>query len=330
MILAGDIGGTNTRLAIFDQQMRPRVKPMKFPTGNGEQLEAQIARVLKRAGGQTIDRASLAIAGPVIDGVCRSTNIGRTYVADDIRRQLKLKSLVLLNDLVANASGIERLTRSEIVTILRGESLAGNRAIVSPGTGLGEGALIWDGQHHRPIASEGGHARFAPAGELECGLLSYLAERGEDGAGMVSFEDVCSGRGLGNIFDFFIDLGAAAPPSLQKRIAASDAKDRGGLIANAAQQQISEAAVLTMNLFIGILGSECANMALKFLATGGVYLGGGIPPRIVPLLKTKTFKRAFLTHRTLGELLKRIPVRVIMNSDTALEGAALYGLRFGA
>ncbi len=324
MILAGDIGGTNTRLAIFDDKLKLIGKPQKFPTGNGNQLESQIAKVLKTVKGEKISRASIAIAGPVIDGVCRSTNIGRTYVANDIRKEMKFDSLVLLNDLVANASGIELLKKNELVTILKGKNLHGNRAVVSPGTGLGEGTLVWDGAHHRAIPSEGGHSRFAPSTDMEAELLSFLMQKNPT----VIVEDVCSGTGIGNIFDFFVDMGADCPAKLLKQISALPPKEKGAAVSVAASKNQSEAAILAMHLFVGILGTECANMAVKVFATGGIYLGGGIPPKILPLIKSSTFKESFLTHRTMGSLLKCIPIRVILNDDTALEGAAVYGLRY--
>ncbi len=325
MILAGDIGGTNTRLAIFDDQNRMVGKSHKFKTGNGLSLESQCEQVLRTAKNNRPARACLAIAGPVIDGVCRSTNIGRNFVSEEIKKTVGLDSLELINDLVANAAGIELLDRTEVVTVMRGENHTGSRAILSPGTGLGEGALIWNGKHHRPIPSEGGHTRFAPTNDLEQELLDYLMPF----CPTVTYENVCSGKGIEPLFRFFVDRGSQVAPAFMKKIdREQDVKKRAAYISDAAIAKSQPAAIDAMHLFVSVLGVEASNLVLTFFATGGVYLGGGISPRILPLIKSPVFKKAFLSHRDLGDLLNRIPVRVILNTNTALEGAALYGRRF--
>ncbi len=328
MILAGDIGGTNTRLAIFDDRLTLVRPPSKFPTGNGSRLEEYVKKVLKSAKGEKITRACLAIAGPVIDGVCNSTNIGRAFVAEDIRKAAGLESLILINDLVANAAGIATLGKSDIHTLIKGEKHHGNCAIVSPGTGLGEGALIWDGRRHRPIPSEGGHSRFGPTTDLESDFYRYLAKR----ISTVTYEDVCSGKGIEPLFRFFVERGESVSPAFMRKFEKLESKKRGAAISEAALDKSQPAAVAAMNLFVRTLGIEASNMVFKVFATGGVYLGGGIPPKILPLLKTRIFKDAFLTHRVepIRELLTQVPVRVILNDDTALEGAASYGSTFDA
>ena len=324
MILAGDIGGTNTRLAVFDPQGKPLSEPQKFPTGNGQQLEQQIGQVLTKFG-KPVDRACIAVAGPVIEGVCRSTNIGRTFVAGDIRNAINFKSLTLINDLVANASGIETLSDDEIVTIIDGETHAGSRAVCSPGTGLGEGLLIYDGKHHRAYPAEGGHSRFAPTTADERGLLEFLTKK----TGDVIVEHVMSGRGIGNIFDYYVSTGRKPAEGVQKALEGVAAIDRGGIISKAAIDGTCDVCRATMDLFVHAFAVECASLAVKSFAIGGLYVGGGIPPKILPLLKGDTFKTAFVTHITMNAFLKQVPVRVILNDDTALEGAALYGQRFG-
>lgn len=325
MILAGDIGGTNTRLAIFDENHRVMGKVYQFRTGDGSNLIPQMRSVLNSATDKPT-RACLAMAGPIIDGVCDSNNIKRKFYAHEIQKETRLASLTMINDLVANAAGIESLSRSEMVTILKGEKHDGNCAIVSPGTGLGEGALIWDGKHHRPIPSEGGHARYAPTTELEQDLLDYLMPE----KGTVVYEDVCSGQGIEPLFRFFVDRGSVASASFIKKIdKQKDPGKRVAMISTAGLDRTEPAAIDAMQLFVRTLGIEAGNMAAKVFATGGVYLGGGIPPKILPLLRSKTFKQAFLNHRTLGGFFARFPVRVILNTDTALEGAAIYCARFG-
>ena len=323
MILAGDIGGTNTRLAIFDENAKPVVAPAKFPTGNGGELENYVRQVLQ---GKEVKRACIAVAGPVINGVCRSTNIGRTFVESEIRETLGLDKLTLINDLVANASGIETLDSSEIVTIVEGDANAiGSRAVCSPGTGLGEGLLIYEGQFHHAHPSEGGHSRFAPTTADERGLLEFLAKKQGD----VIVEHILSGRGPGNIFDYYVSTGRTPAKAVSDELANTAAKDRGSVITKAALAGKCDVCVAAMNLFVHALAVECASLACKGFAVGGVYVGGGIPPKILPLLKADAFREAFITHVTMGEFLKNVPVRVILNDDTALEGAALYGLRFG-
>lgn len=327
MILAGDIGGTNTRLAVFDDRRRVVGRVHKFKTGDGLSLESRIKTVIRSVGRAAPRRACLAIAGPVIDGVCTSPNIGRTFRAREIQRATGLESLLLINDLVANAAGIESLDRSETVTIIKGEKHTGNCAIVSPGTGLGEGALIWDGTHHRPIPSEGGHSRFAPTNPLEQDLLTFLLRTNKT----VTYEHVCSGKGIEPLFRFFVERGSTVSTPFMKRFDRQKiASDRAAMISDAALDRSEKAAVDAMEMFVRVLAVEASNMAFKVFATGGVYLGGGIPPRILPIIQSKLFKDAYLSHAVLGDLLKRFPVRVILNTDTALEGAAIYGSRFSA
>ena len=324
MILSGDIGGTNTRLGIFDEALHPLMPVQKFSTGNGQQLESQMRQVLD-AFGKPIDHACLAVAGPVIEGVCRSTNIGRDFVSEEIRATMKLQSLTLINDLVANASGIELLHDDELVTVSPGKNRQGSKAVVSPGTGLGEAFLIWDGHQHRAYPSEGGHSRFAPTTPLECGLLEYLQIK----LGDVIVEHVISGRGIEYAFDYLLTTGMKPSPAVADQIATTPAGKRTKLISNAGLGDQCDTCTAAMQLYAHILAIECASMAVKTFAVGGLYVGGGIPPKILPLLQSDHFRDAFLTHITLHNFLSDIPVRVILNDDTALEGACLYGLRFG-
>lgn len=324
MILAGDIGGTNTRLAVYDENYNVVGKQWKFPTGKGEQLEDQVRTVLAKVKVKPT-RACLAIAGPVIENVCLGTNIGRRFDGAVIRKELGLESMTLINDLVANAAGVERLDDSEMVTILKGKKRKGTAAMVSPGTGLGESVIIWDGVHFRPFPGEGGHTRFAPTNEVEVDLLVYMMKTQK----IVTSEDLVSGKGMHHLLSFYQQRGLAVPKAMQKKIDATPPEKRAALITESALKKTSPAAIAAMETFVHLLGVEAANFALKTLAIGGVFIGGGIPPRILPLLQTNTFKKAFLTHPTMASMLKELPVRVILNDDTALEGAALYGRRFG-
>lgn len=326
MILAGDIGGTNTRLAVFNEDLERIGKVHQFKTGTGLELENRIRDLIKTIKTGSVVKACLAVAGPVIDGVCTPVNIGRTFRASEIRDAVGLESVTLINDLVANAAGIELLKKKDLVTIQRGEKHYGNCAIVSPGTGLGESALIWDGQHHRPIASEGGHARFAPTTELEQELLTFMMRLNKT----VTFEHVCSGQGIEPVFRFFVERGSPVSKRFLNRLDQTPVPERAAIISKAGLEKTEPAAVQTMQLFVRILGIEASNMALKVFACGGVYLGGGIPPRILPFIRSQTFKHAYLSHTVFAKMLARFPIRVILKTDTALEGAALYGLRFNA
>ena len=324
MILAGDIGGTNTRLAIFDDHLHPLAPPQKFTTGDGSQLDWQIQSVLKTAP-HPITRGCLAIAGPVIEGICHSTNIGRKFVETEIARAAGLKKLTLINDLVANASGIELLDAHEIVTLLPGESHEGTRAVVSPGTGLGESLLIFDGHHHRAQPSEGGHCRFAATTPDEIGLCQFLLKKKGDSI----VEHVISGQGIENVYDYYIAAGRKPSAEIAAEVSAAAVGKRGAIISAAALSNRCSVCTDVMKLFVHALAIECAAIAVKTFAIGGVYIGGGIPPKILPLLQAGAFATAFTTHITMQQFLERVPVRVILNDDTALEGAALYGNRFG-
>ncbi len=326
MILAGDIGGTNTRLAVFDDNVKMVGSPVKFPTAKAGEFEKQVSELVEK---HNLEHASIAIAGPVKEGRVTMTNVAnRVYDELAMAKSLKLKSLCFINDLVANASGIELLAPAETVTILKGVSRAGNRVVVSPGTGLGEGGLVWDGHHHRPSPTEGGHAYFSPSTKLECELWSYLNDR----LPIVRWEDVLSGRGLENIFDFLVAKGEKVEPSVAAELAKIETPkpgDRANIIGTAGNTTDCQASCKAVELFARLLGLEAANATLKYFAIGGVFLGGGIPPRFRKVIESDIFKQAFLTHPTMGNLLAEVPVTLVLNDDTALQGAALYGYRYG-
>jgi glucokinase len=326
MILAGDIGGTNTRLAVFDEDLNMIGPPVKFLTAKLGEFERQASELVKR---HSIEIASIAIAGPVKDGRVTMTNVAnRVFDQHEMRTSLGLKSLCLINDLVANASGIELLSDDETVTILEGIGRAGNRVVVSPGTGLGEGGLIWDGHHHRPSPTEGGHAYFSPSTKEEVDFWLFLGRQLQ----VVRWEDALSGRGLENLFDYFVYTGTKVDGAVTRALAEIDKPrpgERAGVIGPAGLDGACEACQRAVHFFIRLLGIEAANAALKYFAIGGVFLGGGIPPRFEKLVRTDLFKQAFLAHGTMGPLLAEMPVTLVLNDDTALQGAALYGKRYG-
>jgi glucokinase len=323
--LAGDIGGTKTNLAIFSPEAGPRapLAEATFPSSRYPSLEALVQEFLTQVN-LKVTRASFGVAGPVVAGQARITNL--PWVMDELQLQeaLGLSGVRLLNDLEAIANGVPSLEPDDLHTLNVGEPASGGAiAIIAPGTGLGEAYLTWDGSHYQAHASEGGHTDFAPINPLEIGLLSYLLER----LGHVSYERVCSGRGIPNIYAYLRDSGYAEEPDwLAEQLAAAD--DPTPIIVSNALKSDSacDLCVATLNSFVSILGTEAGNLALKVLATGGVYLGGGIPPRILPALEEGRYWDAFRAKGRMSDLMERMPVHVILNPNVALLGAASHCL----
>jgi glucokinase len=325
MLLAGDIGGTKTNLAVYSPEVGLRAPLIEatFPSTDYGSLEALVGDFLSQTGVK-VERASFGVAGPVVAGQAKITNL--PWVMDEVqlREALGLSSVRLLNDLSAIGHAIPWLEPADVHTLNEGQARAGGAiAIVAPGTGLGEAFLTWDGARYQSHASEGGHADWAPSDQLQLGLLRYLMER----FGHVSVERVCSGRGIPNIYAYLKDSGHAEEPAwLAKELA--QASDPTPIIAKAALNSDRSCAlcVSTLDVFVQILGAEAGNLALGVMATGGVYLGGGIPPRILPLLEDGRFLDAFRQKGRFADMLSRIPIRVILNPKSALLGAACYGL----
>jgi glucokinase len=317
MILAGDIGGTHTRIAVFDPQISP-LRPMcqaDYPSQNYPGL-AEIALHFLSHQRVEIDRCCFGVAGPVVEGKSHPTNIPWALDSEEIGVRLGAPCK-LINDLEANAFGIAALEPQDFAVLQTGKSCPGaNAAVISAGTGLGEAGMFWDGATYRPFASEGGHTTFSPRNDLEIQLLNHLLRRFDH----VSWERVLSGPGLVNIYEFFRDTGRAEEPSwLTDRLMGGD---RAAVIAHAAIHSESELCSLALGLLISLYGSEAGNLALKLMALGGIYIGGGIAPRLLGQLKQGTFLLAFRDkgrmHQTLGD----IPVLVILNDLASLIGAA--------
>ncbi len=325
ILLAGDIGGTKTSLALFSSDNGPRspLAQATFPSDLYPSLEALVREFLDPIE-VSVDRGSFAVAGPVVGGQAEITNL--PWMLDELRLAdaLRLTTVRLLNDLDAVAYAVPTLEQDDLHTLSKGHPVVGGAlAIIAPGTGLGEAFLTWDNSRYVPHASEGGHADFGPRNPLELGLLQYFLDRFEH----VSYERVCSGLGVPHIYAYLRDSGyAEEPPSLAQELAA--AEDPTPIIVRAALDEGSqrELCVATLHTFVSILGAEAGNLALKVLATGGLYLGGGIPPRILPVLENGEFMHAFQSKGRLSELMTRIPVHVILNPKAALMGAACYGL----
>lgn len=323
MLLAGDIGATKTQLAVYARKSGAR-KPMieaEFPSADYADLESLVGAFLARFD-QPIEVACFDVAGPVVAGRADLTNLDWRLDERSLQRTLGLKQVILLNDLQATAHAIPHLLPDDLLTLNAGRAEPQTPiAVIAPGTGLGEAFLVWDGNRYVACSSEGGHTDFAPADLLQAELWSYLSKRHEH----VSYERICSGSGLPNIYDFLRDTGhARETPALAALLAG--AQDRTPLIMQTALEDPEDLlCAATLDLFISILGAEAGNLALKILATGGVYLAGGIPPRIVDRLTDGRFMRAFTAKGRFAELLGNIPVKVV-TTGAALLGAALYGL----
>jgi glucokinase len=317
MILAGDVGGTHTRLGLFDRNSSP-LRPSRsaqYGTRDFPGIVEMTLDFLKKSD-EKIEICCIGVAGPVVDGRSTPTNFPWTLDAAEISGALGAPTL-LINDLEANAYGIAALEPSDLAIILRGLPCShGNAAVISAGTGLGEAGLFWDGAVHRPFPCEGGHCTFAPRNTLEIQLLEFLLKRHQH----VSWERVLSGPGLVNIYEFLRDSGRGDEPLwLAERLRS---QDPSAAISEAAIHSESALCASALDLFVQLYGSEAGNLALKTMALGGVYLGGGIPPRILEILKQGTFGVAFQTKGRMKEMMERIPVFVILNDRAALFGAA--------
>jgi glucokinase len=327
MLLAGDIGGTKTALAVFSSEAGAHAPLIEatFPSSRYGRLEAIVREFLAQVT-FPIDRACFGVAGPVVAGTAQVTNLPWLMSETSLKETFGWSAARLLNDLESIAYAIPILEPGDVHTLNAGAPVPyGNIAVIAPGTGLGEAFMTWEGSRYRAHASEGGHSSFAPSSEFEIGLLSYM--RVQLGHGHVSCERVCSGLGIPNIYDYLKQSGYAEEPAwLAEAIAG--AADPTPVIMDSAlgKSQICALTAATLTTFISILGSEAGNLALKVLSTGGIYLGGGIPPRIRAPLDDPAFLEAFRHKGRFRELLTQMPVHVILNPKTALLGAASYGL----
>ncbi|MEW6270397.1 MAG: glucokinase [Thermodesulfobacteriota bacterium] len=324
-ILAGDLGGTKTLLALYRERqerfalLRESVYPSRAHANFEEILDAFLAE----GPPEKIDAACFDVAGPVSEGRVRTTNLPWTLDERALAGKLGTPRVKLLNDLEATAYGMLSLPADDLVVLHPGRTPArkGHIAVIAAGTGLGEAYLFFDGTRHHPMASEGGHADFAPRNELEIGLLRHLRDKLKE---HVSYERVLSGPGLHAIYEFLRDTGfAPAPDWLENEIASGDP---GAAISQAALTRGEPLASRALDMFCELYGAEAGNMALRGLTFGGVYVGGGIGPKILPRLR-EAFPRGYLDKGRFRHLVEDIPVHLTLEPRTALLGAAHYALR---
>jgi len=322
MILAGDVGGTKVDLALyaFERRELVHVRDERYPAHEFNGLEEIIRRFLSESSNPEITAACFGVPGPVRGGRLRLTNLPWVLDSRELSANLNITHLFLINDLEANGYGIPELTPEQIFTLNQGDpSTVGNRALVSAGTGLGEGILVWNGKTHVPMASEGGHCDYAARNPLEIELLEWLMQKFN---GRVSFERVVSGPGLTNIYTFLRDQKHMDEPEwLRQRMVA---EDPNAVIGEVGEEGKSELCAKALEVFATAYGAEAGNMVLKALATGGMYIGGGIAPKMLKTMRSGTFMEAFIDKGRLRELLIHTPVHIILESRAALMGAAAY------
>ena len=332
MLLAGDIGATNTRLALVSAEAGPRrfVVEREYASAGYAGLEKVVEAFLadpQAQAGEPPACACFCVAGPVIDGRAHLTNLPWDLSEDGLRSALGMTHVSLLNDLKSIAHAVPHLEPQETRVVNTGRAVAhGPIAVLAPGTGLGESFLVWTGKAYLACASEGGHTDFAPMNAVQAGLQAYLTDRFRH----AGYERVCSGSGLPNVYDYLRSRDPASePPAFAAALQA--AADRTPLIVGAAlaNEAANPLAAATLRVVIDVWGAEAGNLMLKTMATGGVYLAGGLPPRVLPLLQDGAFMQAFTAKGRFGNLMRAVPVHVVM-VNAALLGAAVVGLEQAA
>jgi glucokinase len=324
MLLVGDIGGTNTRLALFTDDAREVVRQDVLPSAAHRSLSSAIDAFLgpKSAKRPRLKAATFGIAGPVVDGRVKTTNLPWLVDSRVLARQLGVARVTLLNDLVALALGAVAAKRKDLHVLNGAKSprrTGGSVVVIAAGTGLGEAALVWDGARLVPCGTEGGHADFAPRTAVEWELHEFVAKRV---GGHVSCERVLSGPGIGTLYDFFVQArGIAEHAGAAWAIAA--ASDRNAMITELGASGGSRACAEALALFVSIYGAEAGNLALKYLAVGGVFLAGKIAASILPALEN-SFVPAFVDKGRFGPLLRSVPIAVVKSSSIGLHGSARH------
>jgi glucokinase len=316
MILAGDIGGTKTQLGVFHpENLRQPVAKAVFPSQSYSSLDDIVVEFANEIG-ERIESACFGVAGPVVDGNCTTTNLPWIVRSANLARILEVRSATLLNDLEAFGHGIPLLNDDEMCVLNEGQPATGNCGIIAAGTGLGQASMIWDGSQHIPSASEGGHVDFAPRNEIEVELLRFMLKQFD----RVSIERLVSGPGLFLIYDFLRSAGFGVESDAVARRLVDE--DPSSVVSAAALEESDELSVRALDVFTSLYGAAAGNLALTLLSTGGIYIGGGIAPKILKKLQDGTFMRAFTDKGRFAGLLSKMPVKVILNSELPLFGSA--------
>jgi len=316
VILAGDIGGTNTRLALFEKNKM--LVEEKFSSQKYKSLEEIIQEFLRKQN-KKISKAGFGVAGPVQNGRCQTTNLPWLVDAVHLSRMLQIPRVDLLNDLEAKAYGLRMLKKEERFLLHPGNlDQKGNQALIAAGTGLGEAGLYWDGTQHHPFPCEGGHTDFAPRNALEIELFIYLQKQ----FGHVSYERVVSGPGLHLLYRFFIETGKEKESLLVRE--EMKQKDPPLVVSEWGKLDKDPACVLALDLFLSLYGAESGNLALKLLSLGGFYIGGGIAPHLIEKMKKGSFLPSFMNKGRFKSLLETIPIWIILNDDASLLGVAYF------
>lgn len=324
LLLAGDIGATKTNLAVFpeDGSFRIPLVEATFQSRDYAGLEAVAKEFLPRIGTR-VDRAYFGVAGPVISGRAAITNLPWVLNERRLQKRLDITNVTLLNDLEAIAAAVPLLEKEDLFVLNPGNPVAGGpKAVIAPGTGLGEAYLTWNGNRYLAHASEGGHTDFGPESSEQSDLLAFMRKRFDH----ISYERVCSGHGIPHLYAFFKAGGQyREPEALAEQIKL--AEDPTPIIIEHAldSDPSHEIYRVVLKMFISILGAEAGNLALKIMATGGVFLGGGIPPRILPVFKREWFMEAFQRKGRMSSIMSDIPVSIITTPKAALMGAAYIG-----
>ncbi|MBM3201227.1 MAG: glucokinase [Chlamydiae bacterium] len=304
LFLAADVGGTKTLIGLYHNMQC--IREERYLNKDYQNLEEIIKKFLQN---EKIEKACLAVAGPIIDQVCKMTNLSWVVSAKNIEEEFGIKKVMLINDMVAHAYGINESTKT--FTLHQGKKKNGSKALIAAGTGLGEVPIFFDGYSYIPVASEGGHVDFAPRDELEIELLRYLKKEHEQ----VSYETVLSGIGMVNLYRFLIEQKGYPKASFSLEEASAEK------ICEQAKEYGCPTCRKVLSWFCSIYGAETANLTLKVMATGGVYIGGGIAPRILDELQEGGFLEAFFAKEGMKELLKEINIEIILNLNTALNGS---------
>ncbi|PLY05975.1 MAG: glucokinase [Arcobacter sp.] len=322
MILAGDIGGTKVNLALyeFEDNEFKIITQEQFASKDYEKFSHIVEAFKELTSMPKIEAACFGIAGPIINERCRTTNLPWDIKATDLKEQLDTKSIKLLNDLEATAYGMLYLKDEEFVDLNpTGRKTKGNIAVIAAGTGLGEAMLFWDGNQYHPIGTEGGHTDFAPISSQQDELLNWLRKRYP---GHVSYERIVSGAGIYTIYEFLSETGFAPEP--QAMLNLKEGEDKSAMVSRCALNQKDSLCLEALRLFAEIYAAEAGNLALKCMSLGGVYIGGGIAPKIMPIIRSEYFLNAYASKGRFEEMLRGVEVKVSLNQETALLGSARY------